>query len=251
MEPRCFLDCSLRSRAPAVGLVGRRGTGATAARWINAIRRSSASWRLRSCVRWRCALITSTPSRVNRRPASRSSRVRPCAGRLGEGSTSKRSCTAVASLLTFCPPGPEARMNRSSSFRSSMLILSSIRIMHDEREPVLDNRQALRLVEDHHLGDERIDIAPAHETARPCKRVEVLSQVACVIRLMEITREAFEHTVVLGLIPSLQRVHDDQAAAALEHARELAKDHPTHLGWQLMKHENAGNSVLPRGGEGD
>ena len=132
-----------------------------------------------------------------------------------------------------------------------MLILWSIRIMHDEREPVLDRRQALRLVEDHHLGDERSDIAPAHETARPCKRVKVLTQIACVIRLMEIMREALEHAVVLGLISGLQRVDDDEAAAALEHARELAKDHPTHLGWQLMKHENAGNRVLAVRGEGD
>jgi hypothetical protein len=44
------LDWSLRSRAPALGLVARRGTGATAARRINSSRRSSASRRLRSRV---------------------------------------------------------------------------------------------------------------------------------------------------------------------------------------------------------
>ena len=43
--------------------------------------------------------------------------------------TSKRSCTAVASLLTFCPPGPDARMKRSSISRSPMLMRSLIRIM--------------------------------------------------------------------------------------------------------------------------
>jgi hypothetical protein len=36
--------------------------------------------------------------------------------------TSKRSCTAVATLLTFWPPGPEARMKESSiSFSSSAM----------------------------------------------------------------------------------------------------------------------------------
>src|ERR1700676_1598813 len=62
-------------------------------------------------------MMTSTPSRVSRRPASRSSRMR----------------TAVDSLLTFWPPGPEARTKCSSSSRSSMLMRSVIRIMTRSR----------------------------------------------------------------------------------------------------------------------
>ena len=38
-------------------------------------------------------------------------------------------CTAVATLLTFCPPGPEARTNRSSISPSSIASASVIRIM--------------------------------------------------------------------------------------------------------------------------
>ena len=62
MLARRFLDSSRRSREAVVGLVGRRLTGTTAACRINSISRSSASWRLRSWVRWRCAVMTSTPS---------------------------------------------------------------------------------------------------------------------------------------------------------------------------------------------
>jgi hypothetical protein len=42
---------------------------------------------------------------------------------------SKRSCTAVATLFTFCPPGPEARTNASSSSAGSMAIVSVTRSM--------------------------------------------------------------------------------------------------------------------------
>src|SRR5262249_18905797 len=128
-----------RSREALVGLVGRRGTGATAAWRMSSISRSRASWRLRSWVRWRCAVMTSTPSRVRRLPAKRSSRVRTSSVSDSECRTSKRICTALASLLTFCPPGPEARMKLSSSSPSSMLMQSVMRIMGD-RSP--DHRRA-------------------------------------------------------------------------------------------------------------
>src|SRR6185295_14140656 len=58
------------------------------------------------------------PGSARRRPASRINRARTAAGRLGERATSKRSLTAVETLLTFCPPGPEAPMNSSLSFDS-------------------------------------------------------------------------------------------------------------------------------------
>jgi hypothetical protein len=66
--------------------------------------------------------MTSTPSRLTRLPASTCSRSRTAHGREAERGISKRSCTAVATLLTFCPPGPEARMKVSSiSFSSSTM----------------------------------------------------------------------------------------------------------------------------------
>src|SRR5271169_4059267 len=81
-------------------------------------------------------MMTRTPSRVSRVPASRSSRVRTFSGNDGDCRTSKRSWTAVASLLTFCPPGPEARTKLSSISRSSMPIWSVTRITARHSAPV-------------------------------------------------------------------------------------------------------------------
>src|SRR5688572_3615642 len=39
-----------------------------------------------------------------------------------EPNISNRSWTAVATLLTFCPPGPDARINSSCNSRSSIFI---------------------------------------------------------------------------------------------------------------------------------
>src|SRR5688500_1123015 len=64
--------------------------------------------------------MTSTPSRVARRPASRRRRAATSAGRPAAPRTSKRSCTAVSTLLTFWPPGPDARRKLTSSSRSSI-----------------------------------------------------------------------------------------------------------------------------------
>ena len=62
------------------------------------------------------------PSSVMLAAASRNSRSRTGSGREGDWRTLKRSCTAVATLLTFWPPGPEARTNSSSSSLSSMVM---------------------------------------------------------------------------------------------------------------------------------
>jgi hypothetical protein len=129
MPERRFLVSIRRCFDALVGLVARRGTGRTAASWISATSRSCASARLRSWVRWFCAISTSTPSLVKRLPASRISRMATSFGSDGERRTSKRSCTAVESLLTFCPPGPDERTKLSSSSPSSMLIWSVMRIM--------------------------------------------------------------------------------------------------------------------------
>src|SRR5271165_3586105 len=48
------------------------------------------------------------------------SRTATSFGRLGERRASKRSSTALATLLTFCPPGPEERTNVSTISLSSM-----------------------------------------------------------------------------------------------------------------------------------
>jgi Hydantoinase/oxoprolinase N-terminal region len=112
----------------AAALGGEGGLG-RAARRISATRRSSASWRLRSWVRKRRAVITMTPSWVRRRPARRAARSRTCGGKVAARARSRRNCTAVASLLTFCPPGPEARIKLSSIWLSSRTISPIIGIM--------------------------------------------------------------------------------------------------------------------------
>ena len=77
-------------------------------------------------VRNRRASIISMPSSVIRLPASEMRRFRTSSGRERELATSKRSCTAVATLLTFCPPGPEARTKYSGISLSSIVMVRVI-----------------------------------------------------------------------------------------------------------------------------
>ena len=49
--------------------------------------------------------------------------------RFGERAASKRKLTAVSTLLTFCPPGPEARLKLSLSSERAIDIWSVTRIM--------------------------------------------------------------------------------------------------------------------------
>ncbi len=107
----------------SVGLVLRRIFGLCAALRINSTSRSVAFSRFRPWVRNRRASIISMPSAVIRLPASEVRRIRTSSGKDGELATSKRSCTAVATLLTFCPPGPEARTKYSwISFSSIVMV---------------------------------------------------------------------------------------------------------------------------------
>jgi hypothetical protein len=64
------------------------------------------------------ALLRAEALRRRSRRASRRSRTR--SGSDGLRATSKRSSTAVATLLTFCPPGPLERTKRSTSSSSGM-----------------------------------------------------------------------------------------------------------------------------------
>src|SRR5262245_45763017 len=81
-----------------------------------------------------------TPSFVRRLPARRISRTATSSGNDEEWRASKRSCTADDTLLTFCPPGPEARINDSDSSDSSIAIVSVMLIM----TPGHDNDTSLR-----------------------------------------------------------------------------------------------------------
>ena len=72
--------------------------------------------------------MMSMPSRVIRLPASRTSRSRTSGGK-DAWLTSNRNCTAVATLLTFWPPGPEARTKSSWISFASMTISDVIGII--------------------------------------------------------------------------------------------------------------------------
>ena len=121
-KARCDFAVSRRTLEPSVGRPGRRIFGTTCARVINSSSRARASARLASCVRcWR-AVIINTPSCVMRLPANAMRRCRMSSVSEGDWPTSKRSWTAVETLLTFWPPGPEARTKVSVSSESEMYI---------------------------------------------------------------------------------------------------------------------------------
>jgi hypothetical protein len=108
-KERCDFSVSRRTLEPSVGRLGRRVLGTTWARAISLSSRARASARLASCVRCSRAVMINTPSRVARLPANARRRCRTSSGSEGEWPISKRSWTAVDTLLTFWPPGPDAR----------------------------------------------------------------------------------------------------------------------------------------------
>src|SRR5256884_7182327 len=94
---------------------------------MSSIRRSCASRRFPSWVRWRRATIRIAPSVVSRRPLrARSRALTPLASAVLR-SRSKRSCAAVATLLTFWPPGPAERTNESDNSLSGISTPSATR----------------------------------------------------------------------------------------------------------------------------
>src|SRR5574340_624902 len=105
--------------------------------------------------------MISTPSWGRRRPARAMRRARTGSGSEGERATSKRNCTAVETLLTFCPPGPEARTKSSWISRSSSSISTLTRIMpvwlpfHQMHviERASEESLADRLEAQRHVGD--------------------------------------------------------------------------------------------------
>ena len=117
-------DFSLRrlTLEPSVGRPGRRVLGTTWARAISSSSRARAAARLASCVRCSLALMIKTPSRVARFPANVRRRCLTSSGREGDWPISNRSSTAVETLLTFWPPGPEARTKVSVSSESGITI---------------------------------------------------------------------------------------------------------------------------------
>src|SRR5689334_3434327 len=119
-EDRCDFALSRRTLEASVGRLGRRVFGTISARAISSFSRARASARLASWVRCTREVMINTPSCVARLPANARRRCRTSAGSERDWPTSKRSWTAVETLLTFWPPGPEARTNVIVSSESGM-----------------------------------------------------------------------------------------------------------------------------------
>lgn len=119
-EDRCDFAVSRRTLEASVGRLGRRVFGTTSARAISSFSRARASARLASWVRCTREVMINTPSCVARLPANARRRCRTSAGRERDWPASKRSWTAVETLLTFWPPGPEARTKVIVSSESGM-----------------------------------------------------------------------------------------------------------------------------------
>jgi len=120
--PRAFFVSTRLRLDASVGRVAIRRLGVTEAFRINSLSRSRAISRFRAWLRVSSHWMTIAPSFVHFRPASFFSRVFSALGRLGERSASNLSSTAVETLLTFCPPGPEARTKLSVNSQSAISI---------------------------------------------------------------------------------------------------------------------------------
>src|SRR5215471_12961605 len=141
-EDRCDFAVSRRTLEANVGRLGRRAFGTTSARATSSLSRARASARLASCVRCAREVMIKTPSCVARLPANASRRCRTSAGSERDWPASKRSWTAVETLLTFWPPGPEARtkvivssesgMNMGKCYLQNSLCCSSAPLALDE-----------------------------------------------------------------------------------------------------------------------
>src|SRR5690348_3843739 len=121
-EDRCDFAVNRRTLEASVGRLGRRVFGTTSARAISSSSRARASARLASWVRCTREVMINTPSCVARLPANARRRCRTPAGSDVDLPASKRSWTAVETLLTFWPPGPEARTKVTVSSESGMNI---------------------------------------------------------------------------------------------------------------------------------
>ncbi len=104
-----------------------RRLGWTSARVISSASLVRAISRLRACDRVSSHWMMIAPSLVQRRPANRFSLFLTESGKEGERAASNLSSTAVETLFTFCPPGPEERTKLSVISQSCRVISSVMR----------------------------------------------------------------------------------------------------------------------------
>src|SRR5258706_1795646 len=106
--PRLILLSMRRNFEARVGRVAILRLGGSATLCTRRFRRCRASARFISRLRCCQALMTRTPSRVMRRSWRANRRAFTACGS-EDAAMSKRRCTALDTLLTFCPPAPAAR----------------------------------------------------------------------------------------------------------------------------------------------
>jgi hypothetical protein len=121
----------------------RGGGGGSFALVIRSLSFSRTSSRFRSWERNRAEKRTTTPSLVSFEPKTRPALALIRSLSEGELRRSKRSSTAVATLLTFWPPGPEARTKDPSA--PSRQSRSCHRYRAGRRPRLAPKKQSLRL----------------------------------------------------------------------------------------------------------
>ena len=85
------------------------------------------------------------------------------------------------------------------------------------------------LVEYHHFGDEGLDVSDVRQTATCGERAKVLVGVALIIGLVIILRKELQNSFIIWLIAALERIHEDQTPARLQHPGTFAKNDAAHL----------------------
>ena len=151
--------CSRRLRLWRGGTeVFTRGFGLASDRRIMSASLERAMVRFLAWLRVSETWITTVPSRVQRWPAMCLSRRFAASVNEGERAAAKRSSTAVATLFTFCPPGPEARTNCSeiSHSPSSMSGVIHIGLLASmiQATPAPRNRRIAAIQERRRAADE-------------------------------------------------------------------------------------------------
>ena len=150
-RPPTRKKCSRTARVPATAPPGaareRRSARApcfvsragSARCWPGGSGRTAARARRRGCAPGAVALRDDDDDAVfgEPLPASRISRTATSLGSDGERRTSKRSCTADDTLLTFCPPGRTSARSFLDNSQSSIEMVSVTRSMAASRPSIL------------------------------------------------------------------------------------------------------------------
>src|SRR5688500_140440 len=88
------------------------------------------------------------------------------------------------------------------------------------------------------------------QTATCGELAKVFVEVAGIIGLVIILRKEFQEPCIIRLIAALERIHEDEAPARLQHPSTFAKNDAAHLWRQFVEQENTRYRVLAFIGHG-